>query len=497
MAGEWSLVDQFLAQAQPTADPRAAFMADLESQITDSKAQRRAAQKAARAQGNIAAGRAKMSSIGPLQPQYLNPVASPLPVQAPQPLALGPGTPAPTPAVYQPAGLPATTAQSAVGSIQQQLALGPGPRAIGPGPAALGAGPQPLAPPTGWAAPTGPSAQMAARSVAAPVASASRVAPAAAQAAAQAIPGGLARPSGIPVPGMAAPGAALGQAAALGRGAQAMSNLQGLGSLRGLASGAARAAPWAAAGMAAGQLSSAVWDDQNSTMDEGLTGALTGGGIGAGIGSVILPGVGTAIGGGLGALAGGAIGLFGEKNTGDKAVQSEFGKLSEKMNAQFDQLGIPEEVRADLYEQINMSVVMGAKSKDDVKGIFQSASALLPQLMDQYEATSQQQSRAAAIQAAILPLMQQSSRDAVASANRSKAWVNQAASYQTDPQVAALLRAQAEQLTTNANNYNAAAAGQVAAAPIFQELLGVNPQFSTQNGAPTTDTAALLAQLGI
>jgi hypothetical protein len=489
MAGEWSLVDQFLAQAQPQADPRAAFMMDLESQITDSKAQRRAAQKAARAQGNIAAGRAKMAGIGG-QP-VLNPATAQFPVQAPQPLALGPGTPAPTPAVYQPVGLPATTAQSAVGSLQQQLALGPGPRALPAAPA-----PSPLPPPTGWAAPTGPSAQMGARSVAAPVASASRAAPAV-QAAAQAIPG-LARPSGIPVPGMAAPGAALAtQAATLGRGAQAMSNLQGLGSLRGLAAGAARAAPWAAAGTIAGQLSSAVWDDQNSTMDEGLTGALTGGGIGAGIGSVILPGVGTAIGAGIGGLAGGAIGLFGEKNTGDKAVQSEFGKLSDKMNAQFDELGIPDEVRADLYEQINMSVVMGAKSKDDVKAIFQQAGALLPQLMDQYEATSQQQSRAAAIQAALLPLIQQSSRDAVSSANRSKAWVNQAASYQTDPQVAALLRAQAEQLTTNANNYNAAAAGQIAAAPIFQELLGVNPQFSAQNGVPTTDTAALLAQLGI
>ncbi len=167
------------------------------------------------------------------------------------------------------------------------------------------------------------------------------------------------------------------------------------------------------------------------------------------------------------------------------------------MNEQFDKLGVPDDVRQSIYEQINMSVVMGAKSKDDVRAIFQQGTVNLPALMADYEAVSQQRSRSAAIQAAILPLMQQSSQAGVESAKRSQGWLNQAASYQPDPQVAALLRSQSEQVMANANQSATASYGQMAAGPLIQELTGLVPQYSTQGGVPNTDTAALLAQLGI
>ena len=129
--------------------------------------------------------------------------------------------------------------------------------------------------------------------------------------------------------------------------------------------------------------------------------------------------------------------------------------------------------------------------------MFKEGVANLPALMQQYEAVTRQQSRSAAIQAAILPLMQQSSQAGIASARRSQGYLNQAASYQPDPQVAALLRAQSEQVMSNANTANTAAYGQMAAGPLIQELTGLVPQYSTQGGVPNTDVSALLAQLGL
>lgn len=511
---EWSLVDEFLAQAQPQPDARSSFMGNLEDSIRANRQARRAAQKVSRAGANLQTGLERMRSIPGVSPTvaidgrigYYDPRAvagfqqqfaqqvAPRPAQ----LALGPGTPG--------GGLvPASTPMP---SLQQQLAIGGRSAPLG-----LPAGPAPVARPMpGSTGPTmGPIPQPPIGGPA-PVAASppgpSRPIPAA--------PSPLPRPGSTVVPpppgtGLPAPVAPAAAVANLaddvlgpatpGRGAiagnNALRNLKGLGSVRGLGAGAMRAMPLAGAGLAAGQISSALWDDPNSTVDEGLTGALTGAGVGAGIGSMILPGVGTAIGGALGGIGGGLIGLFGPKGTGEKAVQSEFGNLTEKMNRQLDQLGVPDEVRQDLYEQINMAVTMQAGSKADVKAIFAAATAQLPAMLQDYEVTSQRQSRAAAIQAAILPLMERSAAASTAAAQRSAGWMQQAASRQTDPQVGDLMRAQAETLMAQNQASNNAAYGQMGAAPLIQELTGFAPQYSTQGGVPATDTAALLSQLGL
>jgi hypothetical protein len=490
-----SIVDQFLAQAQPPGDGRAAFMGSLNADIAETKAERRAARRAARAasripgvqrgadaMSNLAAGQARMGTIGQVQPQFLNPVAAPAPVA---PRAIGAGTPGG-------AIIPATSRE--VSSLASQLAPQPAPQplALGPGPAPapvqatmapspvgqLGAGPAPRA--------MGPMSY-----------GASGFQPAARAAATQAATRAAAS---APYTGALPYGGVVSNAAGAVP-AAAQSFMQRAGGLRGIAG---RASGPLAAGTIASQISSSLYDDTNSTVDEGVTGALQGAGVGGAIGAAIgapFFGVGAvpagAIGAGLGALAGGAIGLFGPKNTGSNAVESEFAKLTEKMNGQFDELGVPDEVRQSIYEQINMQVTLNAGSKDDVRAIFQQGTVNLPALLADYEAVSQQRSRSAAIQAAILPLMKESSQAGVAAAQRSQGWLNQAASYQPDPQVAALLRAQSEQVMANTNQSNTAAYGQMAAGPIIQELTGLVPQFTTQGGVPTTDTAALLAQLGL
>lgn len=274
-------------------------------------------------------------------------------------------------------------------------------------------------------------------------------------------------------------------AGAAGGGGNFASRFGAMGGVRGALG---RASLPAMAGLAAGQINSAVWDDTNSTADEGVTGALTGAGIGGGIGAAIgapFFGVGAvpagAVGAGIGALIGGGIGLFGSKDTGEKAVQSEWGKQQAKLESVLGNYGLSRSAQQELMQSIGLQVELGAGSKSDVKAIFQQASANIPAFLQQDKlerearmAESVQNAKGAAIQAAIMPLLEKSSKDYLASSQRSYD-ENMAAASGLPPELQAMVRARAQEGLTSAQGYNTASIGQIASAQALQSLTGYTP----------------------
>jgi hypothetical protein len=281
--------------------------------------------------------------------------------------------------------------------------------------------------------------------------------------------------------------------------------LRGMGGLRtwarnpvsqwGNLSGGLKGGIGAAAGILAPMAIRAAWDDPNSSWDDATASAAGWGATGAGIGSMILPGWGTAIGGIGGGLIGGIKGYFDAENAGPGTPEEALAANTEMLDQTLNQLGVGGNVRQQLYEQIQVAATF-AQSPEEVDAIFQQAGQLLPSLIAQARQEDEANARYAAIQAAILPLMKQQNTAAQQSSQMAQGYLNQAASVQRDPQVAALLKAQGEQLMANQANYANAAYGQMAAAPMFYDLLGGQVQ-QQSNSAGLTDPNALLAQLGV
>lgn len=468
---ERNLVNEFLAQAQPAASA-------LDDRIAARRAARAEAREAARVTrtGRWPNPAAVESVFGPSQPAP----GSPGPGRIASGPNVGPGPrPITMPNPTRSTSLARGGAQQAVGRQAASQVLVPdqvlAPRALPPGPA--------------QATPLGPVQATYTRGATA------------------------GSPTGVPSLGSASSAASRGAAsvaddigmaaaqAAGGAGRAASTAAQG-----GMMARYASMGPMmrfglpAAAGIGASQISSALWDDPNSSADEALNGALTGAGVGAGIGGTVgsvVPGLGTAVGMGLGALGGGlvggAIGLFGEKNTGTKAVQDEYGAQLEKLDAKLDQFDISPAARESLYLQLSFGMT-GLESKDQVKALFGQVSAAAPALIEQDRLERERRSRSAALQAAVMPLLEQSRTDYINSANQAQAAMLAAADQIPNQQIAEMMRARAADRVERAQGYANAALTQVVAAPSYAEAFGVQPQFSVANGAPATDLGSLLEQ---
>ena len=248
---------------------------------------------------------------------------------------------------------------------------------------------------------------------------------------------------------------------------------------------------WMTAGQMGGGLLKSVWDDPESQLDDAASSALSWGGSGAALGSMILPGWGTAIGGGLGLLAGGVKGWLDGDGASQEDISNAAAEQRAKLDAAFDRLGVSAEARQDLYDRIEVQVALGAKSADDVKAIYAQAGQMAPDVIAQ----SRRQAKLAALQAAILPMMQQNRDMAMQRNQAAQGWLNQAASTSSDPTVAALLRAQGETLMGNAANYSNASYGQALAMPTLMDLYGTAGPYPTDSSTGLVDYQNLMAQL--
>jgi hypothetical protein len=253
----------------------------------------------------------------------------------------------------------------------------------------------------------------------------------------------------------------------------------------------------ATAGFIGSGISRALWDDPESSGDDALAGALAWGGTGAGIGAALgspLFGIGAApgalIGGGIGAALGGIKGWFdGKDDSPTKAVEDFDGRLDEL----FTTYGVGANVENVIRQRVAAGTAF-AETPEEIKQVYAAAIQDLPLLMEQAQMEDQANARYAAIQAAIMPLMEEQNALAKQSTQQAQGFLNQAASVQRDPQVADMLRAQSEQLMAQQMNYSNAAYGQMLTAPMMQQLFGVAPQSGPAGGI---DQAALLQQLGV
>ena len=248
---------------------------------------------------------------------------------------------------------------------------------------------------------------------------------------------------------------------------------------------------WGMAAQLGGSVSKSLWDDPESQADDALSSALTWGGTGAALGSMILPGLGTAIGGVGGLVTGGIKGFLDGDGTSQEDILNASAEQRAKLDAAFDRLGVSAQARQDLYDRIEVQVALGAKSADEVKAIYAQEAKLAPDLIAQ----SRRQAKLAALQAAILPMMQQNRDMAMQRNQAAQGWLNQAASTQTDPTVASLLRAQGETLMGNAANFANASYGQALAMPTLMDLYGTAGPPPTNSSTGLTDYQSLLAQL--
>jgi hypothetical protein len=407
---------------------------------------------------------------------------------------------------YTPPGLPALTQQLAAGPTSA-IPMGPVTAPGGPSFTA-GAGPGSASrlgqAATALPASRGPSLALGSGSGTAQLAT--QLAPAAragsSMSAAQAAAAGRAA-FGVGAVPAAAPAAATGRLGAmLGTGGRLA------------AGGIGRAGLYGAAGAIAGQL---VPESGASSMDEGLTGALTGAGLGASVGSLIAPGLGTAIGGGLGALAGGAIGLFGPKSTGNAAVHDEYSGQMEKLTALMDSQGLDAESRRMLIGQVDAGL-FGANSKGQVRDIFGQVATLMPQMLLEQQARQQEQAdleaqdadrsaRAAAIQSYLMPMLQQQTRTSDLYAQQLATTQRAAADSISDPTLSGLYRALADQgplMNAQANTAHLAQLGYADSAFRTQAEMAAQyareaAELSALGGAPSaanSSVEALLAQLG-
>lgn len=255
------------------------------------------------------------------------------------------------------------------------------------------------------------------------------------------------------------------------------------------------AAGMGAAGLVGSALVKRAWDDPNAAGDDMLSGILSGAGTGAAGGSILGPKgaiVGGIIGGGLGAWNG----LTSSRNEGVAATTGEFDKQNTKLEAQFAELGVPESMRSDLRDQIMMTYTLTEPGKkDDVSAIFDQARASIPALIGQYRDEETAQARSAAIQAIIMPMMQQQQQGYIAE-SRNTAAQQMAYARQLPPEIAAMQRLQASRIVSDAYGYNQASLGVMGAAAGIEGLIpgaGSQVMQGGEQGAPQLDLTNLIA----
>lgn len=231
--------------------------------------------------------------------------------------------------------------------------------------------------------------------------------------------------------------------------------------------------------------------------DEGLQGALVGG-TGAALagGTILAPFTGglsipaaMAIAGIGGALAGGGLGLFGPKNTGEKAVASETRKQSKKLNSFLDQFGATPEMKKQLGTQFLMAAST-AGSKKDVKAKYTEL-ASNPQLADMIAQDRRRGAANAAVQAWMGPALKDAIGQQQFYANAQGDAFDRIASQYTDPTQAATTRAYGANARSSAAERSAAMMQQLA---LSGQLAGLGMQTSqNQDGTNANDLQSLLA----
>ena len=230
--------------------------------------------------------------------------------------------------------------------------------------------------------------------------------------------------------------------------------------------------------------------------DEGAEGALTGmtGGAlaGATLGSPFF-GVGAVpgalIGGAIGGLGGLGLGLFGPKNTGEKAVASETRKQSKKLNSFLDQFGASPEMKKQLGTQFLMAAST-AGSKKDVKAKYTEL-ASNPQLADMIAQDRRRGAANAAVQAWMGPALKDAIGQQQFYANAQGDAFDRIASQYTDPTQAATTRAYGANARSSAAERSAAMMQQLA---LSGQLAGLGMQTSqNQDGTDANDLQSLLA----
>jgi len=251
-----------------------------------------------------------------------------------------------------------------------------------------------------------------------------------------------------------------------------------------------RAGAYGAAGYIGANLLHGVVGERNGTWDDAAEGALKGGGIGAGIGSMIFPGPGTAIGGGLGALAGG---LWGGLTGNDSPSKERDDYLASQVDPSNDKSLISLMSKYGLSTDAQHSLLMQLEiigptlgSRDEAKALVQQVMGNLPTLIEQDKAQQVQASRAAAMQAYLLPMMRESQATSDRFIQDQATRMNEAASRMS-PSVADIYRQHAADLvSSNTRSYQAQLTQMLLAPQLYQQ----SAQYGVANPAADAYAAA-------
>lgn len=268
------------------------------------------------------------------------------------------------------------------------------------------------------------------------------------------------------------------------------------GAMGGLGTLAGRVAVPLAGAQAASMAGHALTLGQHKgNWDEGLEGALTGGVGGALAGATIgapafgvgaIPGA--IVGGIAGALGGGGLGLFGPKNTGEKAVASETKAQTGKLNKLLNTFGADAETRQAIALQFQMQA-SGAKSKSQVRDAYKQITSD-PTLVQTISEGKRRKASMAAVQAWMGPAMQQALDRQQFYANAQGDAFDRIAGGYTDPNQAATTRAYGALARSGAADQAAAMMQQLA---LSQQLAGAGYSTGANNdGTQQLDLASIL-----
>lgn len=237
--------------------------------------------------------------------------------------------------------------------------------------------------------------------------------------------------------------------------------------------------------------------ERNGTWDDAAEGALKGGGIGAGIGSMIAPGPGTVIGGVLGgiggAIWGGITGNDSPQKERDKYLAQQTDPSNEKsLVSLMGKYGLSTDAQHQLLLQIEaIGPTLG--SRDEAKALVQQVMGNLPTLIEQDKVQQAQASRAAAMQAYLLPMMRDSQNQTTQFMQQQATLMNDAAS-RMPASIADVYRTHAANLmSTHTRAYQAQLAQMMLAPQLYQQSAQyglANPITGAAATTPTTTSAA-------
>jgi hypothetical protein len=247
-----------------------------------------------------------------------------------------------------------------------------------------------------------------------------------------------------------------------------------------------RAGAYGLGGFVAANLLHGVVGERDGTWDDAGEGALKGAGIGAGIGSMIFPGPGTAIGGALGGIGGAIWGGLTGNDTEQKQISDYLGNQFNTNDSNYGSNSLPSILTSygispdTTHEIITQIQALGPtlKSKAEAEALVQGVIGQLPQLKAQDEARKVETSRAAAMQAYLLPMMREQQQQSSQFMSQQSALLNDTAGRISNPEVAAVYRQHAMSMAASNSRANQAYMTQILTAPA---LYAQQQQYGTYN----------------